>query len=241
MSREAHTREWYRQYYGKKGAGRNDFRANPGVLFQVLASEASVVRAARAIDHDPRTAAVLDVGCGGGGDLYQLLRLGYLPENITGIDILPDRLQEAGRLYPQVRFLSCDASHMEFADNSFDLVFESTMFATLPDAALSAAIAQEMLRVCKDDGYLLLVDWRTPKPRDRAYRALTKRRLVEMFAVGGKTRLVGVYRGALVPPLGRFLSKWLPAAYFGLATVFPFLVGQVAYLLRKNDAALRSP
>lgn len=236
MSRTEDTRQWYQNCYRKGGADRNDLRLNPGVLFQTLAMEASVVRASRIMRHDPETALVLDVGCGGAAGLYQLLRLGYMPEKITGMDILPERIAHAKRLYPQCRFIEGDASRMEFADGAFDLIHESTMFATLPDDDLSAAIAREMVRVCKPDGYLLLVDWRTPKPRDPNYKALTRRRLDKLFAVGTKTQLVKAFRGALVPPLGRFLSKRLPSSYFAVAAVVPFLVGQVAYLLKKNPS-----
>jgi ubiquinone/menaquinone biosynthesis C-methylase UbiE len=234
------TQSWYTDYYRKKGVNRNDLRSNPGVLLQTLAAEASLVRACRAIDHDSPNARVLDVGCGIGCDIYELIRLHYSPAKITGIDILPDRIQEARRLWPQIRFVLGDASRMEFADDTFDLIFESTMFATLPDDVLSAGIAQEMVRVCRPGGYLILVDWWTPKPGDPTYKALTRRRLARLFALGRDTDLVRTCRGALVPPLGRSLSKWFPSIYFLVASVFPFLVGQVTYVLQKAHPAERS-
>ena len=192
------------------------------------------MRACRAIDHDPANASVLDVGCGCGGDVRELSQLHYDPEKIIGIDLLPDRIRAAEKLWPQTRFILGDASRMEFADDSFDLVFELTMFATLPDDVLSAAIAREMVRVCRPGGYLMLVDWRTPKPRDPDYKALTRRRLADLFAVSRRTELLRVCRGALVPPVGRSLSTWLPSVYFLVAAVFPFLVGQVTYVLQKK-------
>lgn len=235
MNRESATHQYYQEYYEKRGANRNDMRTNRGVLFQKLAAEASLVRAVGAIQHDPQTARILDVGCGGGGDIYELIRLNYRCENITGIDILPERLAEAKDSWPQMCFIQGDACRMEFEDGCFDLVFESTMFATLPDDVLSAGIAAEMVRVCKPGGYLLLRDWWTPKPRDTNYKALTKKRLGKLFAVGGSTHLVGIYKGALVPPVGRFLSARLPSLYFLVAAMMPMLVGQVSYLLRKNE------
>ena len=235
MDREQSTRQWYSRYYSQSGADRNDLRTNRGVLFQTIAMEASFVRAIGRVDHDGEAAKVLDVGCGGGGDIYQLTRVGYDPCNITGVDILEEHLDRARSLYPQVEFVHCDASSMDFADGSFDLCFSSGMFATLPDDTLSASIASEMVRVCKPGGWLLIVDWWTPKPRDPNYKALTKRRMRELFKVGSDTRVVGIYRGALIPPVGRFLSARLPALYFLTAAVFPFLVGQVAYLLRKSE------
>lgn len=235
-SRAGRTQAGYDRYYARSGADRNDLRTNPGVLFQTLALEASVVRAVRAMRLDPPAARVLDVGCGSGGDLFHLLRLGFDPANVTGIDIREQGIARARRLYPQIRFVVGDASAMDFADGSFDLVWESTMFVTLADPKLSAQIAREMVRVCTPEGYLLLVDWRTPKPWAPEYRALRRSRMRYMFDVGGGTRLVGTFRGALVPPVGRLLSKWLPSMYFLLAACCPPLVGQVAYLLQKNPA-----
>jgi ubiquinone/menaquinone biosynthesis C-methylase UbiE len=237
VNREPATHAWYRDYYQKKGTDRNDLRTNPAVLFQNLAGEESIVRAMRDVTHDPRTAAVLDIGCGDGGDLFDLLRVHYDPEKITGIDILSDRVAQARKMFPHVRFLVGDASRLEFADDSFDLVYESTMFATVTDNDLAAAIGREMVRVCKAGGYLCILDWRTPKPYDSNYNALTKKHLRRFFAIGEKTQWLGMYRGALVPPLGRFLSKWAPSLYFLVRACFPVLCGQVVYLLRKRGGA----
>lgn len=66
MDRAAAQQQWYQHYYRKGGAERNDLRANPEVLFQVLAMEAALIRAMRFVRQTPSTADVLDVGCGGG-------------------------------------------------------------------------------------------------------------------------------------------------------------------------------
>ena len=66
VSIEQATNQWYVDYYSKKGKERNSLQ-NPEVLFQTLAMEAAFVRATYSIRHDFRRAAVLDVGCGGGG------------------------------------------------------------------------------------------------------------------------------------------------------------------------------
>lgn len=236
MLTEQKQKEWYKAYYNRVGVDRNNLRLNPGVLFQTLAAEKAFINAIRYVEHNPATAKVLDVGCGGGGDAYQLLRVGYLPNNIIGIDVQPDRLDCAKQLYPSMRFFQTDATSMDFVGGEFDLVFESTMFATLTDDAVSLRIASEMLRVCKPGGYVLLVDWWTPKHGDKSYKALTKSRLAKLFKLGEDARLLVVCHGALVPPVGRFLSAQLPGAYFAVARLFPFLVGQVAYLIQKRPA-----
>jgi len=87
-------------------------------------------------------AKVLDVGCGG-GSLINFLRLGFKPENLTGIDILEERILEAKRRFPNINFVHGDASHMAFPDETFDIVTESTMFVQLTDDALAHQISNE--------------------------------------------------------------------------------------------------
>lgn len=122
MNIETETKDWYKNYYSKSGANRNDLRTNKGVLFQTLASEVSLIKAARLVDDDPQDSLVLDVGCGSGGNIYQFLRLNYKIENITGIDILEERLSIARQNHPNANYVLGDASKMIFQDNSFDLV-----------------------------------------------------------------------------------------------------------------------
>ncbi len=167
------------------------------------------------------------------GDIYLLLRCGYRPENITGIDILPDRIEKARSLYPHIRFIVGDAGKMDLPPESYDLIFEFTMFVQITDNTLAKTIADEMLRVLKPGGYVLLIDWRMPKPGDKRYKALTRRRLESLFEIGRTCQIVATQKGALAPPIGRALSKYLPACYFAVASCLPFLVAQAAYLLKK--------
>jgi ubiquinone/menaquinone biosynthesis C-methylase UbiE len=234
LSPEEEQTRWYARYYGQTNSSRNDLRTNKGVLFQSLAWEASFVRASYHLHHDVATAKILDVGCGGGNSLDIFRRLGYRPENYTGIDIQTERLAAASSVYPQVRFLIGDATDMEFASGEFDIVFESTMFATLAEPDKRAQISREMLRVCKPGGFLILMDWRYRKPFNSMYGVLANRDVRKLFRLGIDSDLITVQRGALVPPLGRALSRWLSPLYFLLTAVAPFCVGQVAYVVRKR-------
>jgi SAM-dependent methyltransferase len=232
--READTAAWYARYYSRVGVDRNDLRVNSGTLFQTLASELSLIRAFYRMPLELSRVSVLDVGCGSGAGWYQLFRLGVNPRQTVGIDIQSERLARVGDLYPQSTAIHADAVSMPFADAAFDLVYESTLFATLPDDRVRAGIAAEMVRVCRPNGYLLLVDWRTPKPWGRNYRALTRTEVKRLFGLGKITSLVGVFHGSLIPPLGRLLSTHASSIYFLVAGLCPPLVGQVVYLLRKH-------
>ena len=122
---------------------------------------------------------------------------------------------------------------MNFEDNTFDLVCESTMFVQIFDDYLSQKISNEILRVTKHRGYIMLSDWRYNKPNNQNYRALSRKRISHIFRIGSKSELCGIYKGALVPPVGRFLSRRMPFAYFTVQFILPFLVGQLTTILRK--------
>ena len=97
---------------------------------------------------------------------------------------------------------------------------------------IARRIAREMLRVTRSGGYLVLVDWRYAKPKSRDHRPMSPGRL--LFDVDRATDVVAGERGALVPPLGRFLSRRAPSLYFAVQALMPFAVGQITTVLQKR-------
>lgn len=226
--------DWYRAYYAAKGKERNSLLHNPEVLYQNLAQEAALVRGLQSIRPNHEAARVLDVGCGDGTTLLAFLRLGFAAGNLHGIDFQEERIAKAKEKCPSIHFEKGDATKLEFASEVFDLVHESTMFIHSVDEELSRKIADEMVRVTKPGGHILLCDWRYSKPGSAAHRAVTQKRIAELFQDGRQTSRCGVFAGPLLPPVGRFLSRRLPSAYFLVSGVLPFLVGQVTTVLRKS-------
>lgn len=233
MMKEQEQQTAYESYYRIKGTDRNDPRLNRGALLQILAAEAALIRACSHIPGQLGHARLLDVGCGSGARFFELFRLGFKPDNVMGLDVQQERINAGKEVLPQVDVVHGDATGMIFGDDSFDVVFESGMFATLPADEVRCNIAHEMVRVCRSGGYLLLSDWRTPNFGGGSYRALTAGDLRRLFQVGNRTELIAIERGALVPPVGRFLSAHVSSLYFLVAAALPYLVGQVVYVLRK--------
>jgi ubiquinone/menaquinone biosynthesis C-methylase UbiE len=228
------TEEYYKGYEARKGVGRNDLLRNPQVLFQALAIEASVISALRAIEPDPTVVKVLDIGCGEGASLLPFLRTGFAPENLHGVDIRPEQVRCAQRKFPAVQFQCADASRLEFPDEAFDIVQESMIFLQMTDEDLSQRVANEMLRVTKRGGHLVVSDWRYSKAGTSEFKAMDRKRVSRLFRVGSQTVVSGVYPGALIPPVGRFLSKNISSLYFVVRRVFPFLTGQLTTVLCKS-------
>jgi len=230
------TQAWYKDYYLRKGNDRNDLLTNPEVLFQYFGFEfAALTALGKAINFNKESSKILDVGCGDGNSLTRFLRLGFSPGNIYGIDAIGERIDEACKRYPNIDFKCDNASKMPYESQMFDLTFSSGMFIQITDEKLSREISDEMLRVTKINGYIMLIDWRYSKPGNSTYLGVSKRRIVKMFSVGSLSDIVCQTNGALIPPIGRPLSKYIPSLYFFVRALFPFLVGSKATLLQKRN------
>lgn len=98
---------------------------------------------------------VLDVACGMGTNVR------YLPATVdyVGIDISPEMLRKAEARYDQLErgetLREMDAQDLEFPTDSFDTVISSLSTCTFPDPVETL---QEMSRVCKPDGQILLLE-----------------------------------------------------------------------------------
>ena len=79
---------------------------------------------------------LLEIGCGSGGNLLELLRLGFAPEHLVGIELLPARFAAARHALPAALVLhEGDALQVDIAIGSHDVVFVSTVFSSLLDEA----------------------------------------------------------------------------------------------------------
>lgn len=231
------TEECYREYNARKGVDRNSLLNNPEVLFQSLARDAAMVRALGWIKPDPQSTRVLDVGCGDGDSVWILLRLGFEPANLFGVDIQEDKILQARATNPLVKFECADATSLAFDDGTFDMAMESMMFLQLTEEDIARRIASEMIRVTKPGGILLVSDWRYSKPGSDEFKGVSPRRIADLYHVGTCTEECRTFRGPLIPPVGRFLSKYLSSAYFAIHALFPFLAGHVITVLRKSKVS----
>jgi SAM-dependent methyltransferase len=144
---------------------------------------------------------VLDVGCGEGAVLRDLLRLGARPENMVGVDLLVSRLARARALNAGMAFSVADAADLPYPDARFDLLLAFTLLSSIVDVEARGAAASEMLRVLRPGGVLVIYDfWVNPRNPDvRPLRRAEVRRLFPGCAFNWR-------RVTLAPPLLRLLA-----------------------------------
>jgi SAM-dependent methyltransferase len=153
---------------------------------------------------------VLEVGCGSGGNLLELLRLGFLPRNLAGIELLPERFAKAMQTLPAgVMLMQGDASLVKLPDESEDIVMQSTVFSSLLDAPFQWRLAQTMWRWVRPGGGVLWYDFTVNNPRNPDVRGVPVARIRELFPHGR----LSCKRVTLAPPLARAVCRLHPALY----------------------------
>ncbi len=162
---------------------------------------------------------LLEVGCGNGGNFLEFLRMGCAAENLTGLELLPERAARARRSLPLgLRVLVGDALQADVEPESQDIVFQAVVFSSLLHDAFQRRLAEAMWRWTRPGGALLWYDFAYDNPSNRDVRGVPLRRVRELVPQGR----FEVHRVTLAPPIARRVCRVHPSLY----TVFnalPFL------------------
>jgi len=174
---------------------------------------------------------VLEVGCGEGRVLLDLLRWGAAPARLSGCDLIPARLGAAVRLLPAAaRLAVADGGALPYPTACFDLVLQFTMLTSVLDDSLRQRITAEMWRVLRPGGAILSYDFRFRRPDNPAVRAIHPRELRALLPQG----TFQARRVTLAPPIARRLARrsWLACELLGL---LPWLRTHDLILIRKTE------
>ena len=154
---------------------------------------------------------LLEVGCGSGGNLLDLLRLGATPGLLGGIELLPERAAAARALLPGgVAVLEGDACAAPVEAASQQAVLAFTVFSSLLDPGYRQQFAQTLWRWVAPGGGVLVYDFVVNNPHNPDVRKLPLSELRALFPGA----MLQSRRLTLAPPVARRLPAGLiaPAA-----------------------------
>jgi SAM-dependent methyltransferase len=170
---------------------------------------------------------LLEVGCGSGSNLIELLRLGFLPKNLVGNEILSERCIQAHQLLPNnIKIIEGDA--MDILDQQFDIVYQSTVFSSILNQDFQVELANKLWELTKSGGGILWYDFIFNNPKNPDVVGVPVKRIGELFPQGELT----VHKVTLAPPLARFVTKLHPNLYHWF-NVIPLLRTHVLCWIKK--------
>lgn len=179
---------------------------------------------------DLQSRTILEIGAGTGHWLREFVKWGARPENVTGIDLLPDRVARAGELCPPGVHIQCaNAAQLPFSWERFDIVFQSTVFTSILDEGLRRGVAAEMLRVVKPTGLILWYDYHVNNPWNKDVRGVKRREIYRLFA----DCRIHLEHITLLPPLARMLAPYSYSTCYWLEK-FPPLCTHYLGVIRKG-------
>jgi ubiquinone/menaquinone biosynthesis C-methylase UbiE len=204
---------------------------NKGNLFIIHQREKALLDILNKFNYSDLTnKRILDVGCGTGGTLRRFIDYGAKPENLYGIDLLKDRIENAKQLHPKINFICGDASNLPYPDKYFDIVLQFTVFTSIHDVKLKKKISSEMLRVCKEDGIIIWYDFHFDNPKNPDVKGVKKNEIHSLFP----NCEIFLKRITLIPPISRKLAPF-SIILCQILEKIPFLCTHYIGIIRRNS------
>jgi SAM-dependent methyltransferase len=222
-------RNVYQQWH--RGAAIAQYAWHRPEVLQMVAARSRILATllAATVGTDLSGARIVDVGCGSGSFLRQLIDWGADPAKLLGTEFQQDRLDQAhARTAPGVRWhlggLDCDPG-------SIDLATAETVFSSILDPALRRELAADMWRALKPGGWCMVFDFRYDNPRNPNVRKVTR---TEVRGYWPATRSHDQTM-LLAPPIARRLARAPYLATELLTLIAPVLRSHFVYMARKGE------
>jgi len=178
---------------------------SPWMFMHEQEKERAIIRLIKKVKLYPiDNKTLLEIGCGSGGNLLQLIRLGFSPNFIVGNELIPQRaLSARNRTSSQVKIIEGDALNLQFDDNSFDIVYQSMVFSSILDFQFQKELALKMWNLTKVGGGILWYDFIYNNPVNNDVQGIPFKKIRALFPVSEILK----YKISLAPPIARRVSR----------------------------------
>jgi SAM-dependent methyltransferase len=146
---------------------------------------------------------ILEVGCGSGKWLRDVLSWGAEPAQLCGVELREGTAARARRLCPPGVTIECgNAAELRYPSHSFDIVLQAGLFSALLEQETKTAVAAEMLRVVRPNGLILWYDALVTSPGNPYVRPISRNEISRLFPGCS----IELQRIGLAGPVARFLA-----------------------------------
>ena len=159
---------------------------------------------------------ILEIGAGTGGNLFLFKKIGLKWENIHANELLSDRFKLLKETFTNIKTYEGDACEIEMnLNNSFDIVFQSTVFTSILDSDFKQRLADKMWSLLKPNGIILWYDFAFDNPKNKDVKGIKKTEIKSLFKESSK---IVFHKMTLAPPIGRRVKNLYPL--FNLFPIF---------------------
>ncbi len=191
---------------------------NPDIYLKFQERERKIIRLLNKTGYtNLREIKVLEVGCGTGTNLLELIVLGFSPNNLWGIDLIDERITEAkSRLSNSVKLITGDALEIEI-EEKFDIIYLSTVYSSILDNNFQIRLALKIWEWLKPGGGILWYDFIYNNPQNPDVRGIKFATIKKLFPNSKIIR----YKITLAPPIAREVVKISKHFYTMLNIILP--------------------
>jgi SAM-dependent methyltransferase len=105
----------------------------------------------------PKTARILDFGCGYGRTCDELYRKGF--QNITGVDSSQKMIERGCREYPYLSLKRWQDNHLPYDSEAFDAVILFAVLTCIPTDIGQKSLINEIDRILLPEGIIYISDY----------------------------------------------------------------------------------
>ena len=173
---------------------------------------------------------ILDLGCGDGGIIRTLIEFGVNPENITGLELLESRIDEAKKKSSShIKWFIGDLEKLPQEYGNYDLIILCTVFSSILNDSLRFSLAKKIWDRLNNDGRILVFDFRYNNPLNKDVKRVSLHELKNYWPSNDF-----YYRKLwCIPPFSRYISCISQILPYILCNLIPILKSHFIFSVKK--------